>query len=59
VKLEPAQIPARDVLPGDRVMVEGEFASVHAARCYDGWVSIAVPGMDLRYAANDPVWVKR
>ena len=55
----PTQIAARHVLPGDRIMVEGEPVAVHASNVYDGFVSIAVPGMDVRFTMDETVWVWR
>ena len=53
----PKKVLARHVLPGDRIMVEGAYVQVDASNVYDGFVSIAVPGMDVRYSLTDHVWV--
>jgi hypothetical protein len=53
------QIPADEVLPGDEILAEDTWAQVRAANIYDGWVSIVVAGMDLRYTIGEPVWVQR
>jgi hypothetical protein len=47
---------AHEVLPGDEVWVENGWAQVDAARVYDGWVSLTVPGMELRLHETELVW---
>jgi hypothetical protein len=44
------------VLPGDEVWVENGWAQVDAARVYDGWVSLTIPGMELRLHETELVW---
>jgi hypothetical protein len=55
----PKKVLARHVLPGDRIMVEGAYVPVDASNVYDGFVSIAVPGMDVRFTMDETVWVWR
>ena len=46
---------AAAMVPGEQVYAEEAWHVVEASRRYDGWVSITVPGMELRFREDEVV----